>query len=280
MQIRKLKERGKAMRTFSILLSLAFVFACGTVSAATLFAEDFNYPTGMLKNVSGGVWDTWLGTSQDMVVVSNMLVSDGQNVPEVVAYYQNALPGVGWMNAKFSFFVHEEGQTDTDSYLWIGGGKDATKEIDYNIWGFIMDWGVNNSIGSTELHLWDVDGNDGGGDWGIALLGSGLPLNTWHTVELYAQQTVADPLANANAAADGQFQVWLDGNLVMGWTNFGNNSANGVNSVDIYSMDDGNEHDFFAYDKIYIESSEPNIPEPSIFALAGLGLLMLIRRRK
>jgi hypothetical protein len=264
------------MKIFSILLSFALVVACGSAVATTLFNEDFNYQTGMLKNVSGGVWDTWLGTSQDAVVVSKMLALDGQNVPEVVAYYPNALPGVGTMTAKFSFFVHEEGQTDTDSYFWIGGGKEATKEIDYNIWGFIVDWGANNSIGSTELNLWDVDGGDGGGNWGVALLGSGLTLNTWHTVELFAKQTVADPLANPNADADGQFRVWLDGNMVMDWTNFGNNSANGVNSVDLYSMDDGNEHDFFAYDKISVEA----IPEPGMFALAGFGLLWLIRRKK
>jgi len=265
------------MRTFSILLGLAIVCFCASAGAVTLFAEDFNYPTGMANTASGGVWRPWLGTSQDMVVLSRMLVSDGQNVPEVVAYYPNALPGMDWVDVSFNFFVHEEGTTDTDSYLWIGGGKEATNEIDYNIWGFIVDWGVNNSIGSTELNLWDVDGDDGGGNWGVALLASGLPLDTWHSVELFAQQTVADPLANANANADGQFRVWLDGNLVMDWTNFGNNSVNGVNSVDVYSMDDGNEHDFFAYDKIYVESS---VPEPGMIALAGLGLLALIRRKK
>lgn len=267
------------MKTFSILLGLVLALACGSASAATLFAEDFNYPAGMLTNVSGGVWKTWLNASQDAVVVSKMLVLDGENVPEVCAYFDNALPAIGTMNARFSFFVHEEGDVEADSYFWIGGGTEATAEIDYNIWGFIVNW-AGGSPGSTTLHLWDVDGDNGGGNWGVAQLATGLSLDTWHTVELIAKQNVVDPLANNVADADGVFQVWLNGNLVMDWTNFGNNSVNGINSVDIYSFDDGEEHDFFAYDKIYIEATEPIVPEPGMFVLAGLGLLALIRRKK
>ncbi len=266
------------MNKLSILSAVAVLVICGSaLGAVTLFEENFDYATGMLTDVSGGVWDTWLGTSQDAVVVSKMAVFDGVGTPEVVSYYPNALPVAQTMIASFDFFVHEEGTTDTDSYLMIGGGTEATSEIDYNIWGFIVDWGAE-APGSTKLHLWDMDGGNGGGDWGIPLLVDGLALDTWHSVELIAKQTVADPLANAATDADGQFQVWVNGSLEMDWTNFGNNTANGVNSVDIYSLDDGEEHDFFAYDNIKIEVPEP--ATTSLFAAGFLGLLALRRRRK
>jgi len=271
------------MRTFSILLGLALTAFCASAGAATLFAEDFNYTTGMLETASGGIWDTWENNPAvpDGVAFSKMLIMDGQGIPEVVAYYQNALPAIGTMNAKFDFFVHEEGLTETDSYFVIGGGTEATSKIDYNIWAFQIDFGAASNGTSTELAIWDLDGPNGGGDYGFGtVLASGLTLDSWHTVELIAKQNVVDPLANDVSVADGEFQVWLDGNLVMNWTNFGNNSVNGVNSVDIWSNDDGEEHDFFAYDKIYIEATEPIVPEPGMFALAGLGLLALIRRRK
>jgi hypothetical protein len=265
------------VKKLTIIMVACALLLCGKAFATVpIYTETFSYPTGWLTDVSGGVWDTWLGTSQDAIVLSQMLMMDGVGVPEVCSYFPNALPGEHEMYAAFDFFVHEEGTTDTDSYFMIGGGTEATAEIDYNLWGFIIDWGAD-APGDTRLHLWDLDG--GGDDYGVAELALGLAVDTWHTVEVFAVQTVADPTANDPGEADGQFEVYLNGIQVMGPTLFVNNGANGVNSVDIYMFDDGEEHDFIAYDNIIIEST---IPEPGTMTLIGAGLLGLLalRRRK
>jgi len=270
------------VKRIALLSTIALLFST-SVFAATLLDEQFNYPMGMLNDVSGGTWDTWLGTSLDTVVVGGMMVNDGIGYPEVVTYFPNAMPSLSTMNFSFDFFTHEEGQHETDAYVWLGGGTEATLEIDYNIWGFIIDWGIDESPGSTSISVWDVDGVNGGGDYGIPLLAGGLALDTWHTVELIAAQTVADPLANDVSEADGVFQVWVDGVLALDWTNFGNNSANGINSVDTYMSEDPanpEQHDFIALDNLYLGSEA--IPEPGTFAMIGAGLLGLLafRRRK
>ena len=266
------------MRTFSILLGLALIAFCAGASAATIFAEDFNYSTGMLSNVSGGVWNTWGGASTDTVVMSRMLTMDGYNVPDVVAYHPNALPSLGTMTYSFDFFVHEEGAADIDTYYFIGAGNPGDNSIDYGnaLGAFMIDWA--SPVGQAAFHAWDMDGANGGGDYGIAQLAVGLTLDAWHNVKIEAIQTVANPSANDPLLADGQFRVLLDAVEVLPWTNFGNNSPVGFNAIEIYSFDGGEEHDFQAIDKINIEF-EP-VPEPGMFALAGLGLLALIRRRK
>ncbi len=253
---------------------------CSNAPAALLLDEDFDYATGWLTAVSGGNWHTWLDSSQDALVLGNMLVLDGHGVPEVCTYFQNALPaGAGQMTAEFDFFVHEE-DLDLDTYFMIGGGNPATAEIDYNLWGFIVDWWTGNE-GWTKLDIWDLDGANGGGDWGVALIADNLALDTWHHVLLEAVQTVADPLANPAADADGQFRVFVDGVLGLDWTNFGNNSQYGVNSIDIYTFDSdpSEEHDFHAFDKMVING----VPEPGTMSIIGagvLGLLALMRRKK
>ena len=269
------------MKRLSLLTAVVVLLFCSNALAALLLDEDFDYAAGWLTAVSGGQWHTWLDSSQDSLVLGSMLVNDGRGVPEVCTYFQNALPaGMGIdMTAEFDFFVHEE-DLDLDTYFMIGGGNSATAEIDYNLWGFIIDWYTGNE-GWTCLHLWDLDGADGGGDWGVAELAQNLALDTWYHVALEAVQTVADPLANAAADADGQFRVLLDGVEVMAWTNFANNSQYGVNSVDIYTFDSdpSEEHDFHAFDKIVING----VPEPGTMSIIGagvLGLLALMRRKK
>ena len=262
------------------LIILAALMLCSSAFGATVLNEQFNYSTGMLNNVSGGTWNTWLGTSPDTVVVSGMMVNDGDGWPEVVTYFNDALPTLGTMEASFDFFVHEEGQTDSDAYIWLGGGTEATLEINYDIWGFIIDWGIGESPGTTSISVWDVDGVNGGGNYAIPLLAGGLALDAWHTVELIAAQTVQDPKANDVLDADGQFQIYVDNVLVLDWTNFGNSGANGINSIDTYMAPDGEQHDFIALDNIHIGSEI--IPEPGTFSLIGAGLLGLLalRRRK
>lgn len=271
------------MKKLSLLTAVVVLLFCSNSLAALLLDEDFDYATGWLTAVSGGKWHTWLDSSQDGLVLGSMLVHDGRGVPEVCTYFSNALPagavGGKTMTAEFDFFVHEE-DLDLDTYIMIGGGTPATAEIDYNLWGFIVDWWTGNE-GWTKLHLWDMDGANGGGDWGIVQIVDNLALDTWHHVLVEAVQTVADPLANAPADADGQFRVFVNGVLGMDWTNFGNNSPNGVNSVDIYTFDSdpSEEHDFHAFDKIIING----VPEPGTMSIIGagvLGLLALMRRKK
>jgi len=268
------------MRTFSILLGLALMAFCAGASASTIFTEDFNYSTGMLSTVSGGVWSPWGGTSTDAVVLSKMAAFDGIGSPDVVTYYSDAIPGAGKMTYSFDFFVHEEDLDDFEAQYVIGSGDPVTKAIDYST-GFALaiDW--NPSPGTTTVHIWDLDFTDGGGNFGYnAVVATGLSVDAWHNLTFEAVMTVPDRLGNPAADADGQFRILVDNALAFDWTNFGNNSLAGLNATEIAVFGNSQEHDVMYFDKINVEFTETIIPEPGMFALAGLGLLMLIRRRK
>jgi hypothetical protein len=268
------------MRTFSILLGLAMIAFCVNASAATIFAEDFTYSTGMLSTTSGGVWNTWGGNSLDAVVASRMLVLDGiGGTNDVVAYHPNALPGAGVMTYSFDFYIHEEGVDEMDTYYFIGAGNPATYEIDYgNALGILM-LDLGDTPGTTNVGLWDIDGDNGGGNYGYAVIAGGYSLDAWHNITIKATQTVVDPQANDPLLADGTYDIFVDYSLVFSGT-FANNAAEGFNAIEIWSGANNEEHDFHAIDKINVDFEETIIPEPGMFALAGLGLLALIRRRK
>ena len=267
------------MKAFSILLGLALIAFCSGASAASIFAEDFTYPTGMLATTSGGVWNTWGGNSLDAIVASRMLVLDGiGGTNDVVAYHPNALPTLGTMTYSFDFYVHEEATDELDTYFFIGAGNPATYEIDYdNALGLIMvDLGANP--GSVDVGLWDIDGNNGGGNYGFGVISAGYTVDAWHTILIQAVQTELNPGANDPLLADGTYEIFVDGLSVFTGT-FANNAAVGFNAIEIWSGANTEEHDFHAIDKIYVDF-EAKIPEPGMIALAGLGLLALIRRKK
>lgn len=266
-----------------IIMVLAFVVVSGSAFA---FSDNFDsYATGSLTVVSGGVWNLWGGgpgtdaqvTAQGLSA-PNAQYHDGIGVPDVVAHWSNLFGGGGGGRFSFDFLVHEEGEDDMDDYVFVGSGNPALMDIDYgsSIGVFIVDWG--GSLGSTSLDIWDVAGAGGGGDYGIINLGSGLALDVWHHVDLIGWLTVADPTSNDPLAEDGKFEVWLNGSPVLGPTSFGLDNAFGWNATEIYSFDAGG--DFPEQDDYTLFDNVEAVPEPSIFLLAGLGLLALIRRKK
>jgi uncharacterized protein (TIGR03382 family) len=74
------------------------------------------------------------------------------------------------------------------------------------------------------------------------------------------------------------FEVWLDGSQVLGPTSFGLDDPAGWNATEIYSYDAGGDapeqDDYHLFDNYTV------IPEPGVIALAAMGLLALLRRRK
>ena len=272
------------------VLVCTVVLVLAAVSGSALaFTDDFDsYATGPLSVVSGGVWNTWGGASTDAQVTAqglslpNAQYHDGINVPDVVTYWGDLFGGGGGGGGSgafsFDFLVHEEGQDDMDTYVFAGSGNPGALDINYGsaIGIFILDWG--GSLGSTTLHIWDTVGANGGGDYGIIELATGLSLDVWYNLELRASITVADRTANAVTDADGVFEVWLNGLQVLGPTSFGLDDPLGWNATEIYSYDAGGEtperNDYMLFDNVSA------VPEPGLLALLGLGVIAALRRRR
>lgn len=268
----------KPLITTAVLVVLT---VCGT---ALGFSDDFDsYATGPLSIVSAGVWNTWGGASTDALVTAqglslpNAQYHDGIGLPDVVTYWDDLFGGGGGGRLSFDFLVHEEGEDDIETYLTVGSGDPVNLDVNFDtmIGIFIIDFG--GSLGTTSLHIWDVDLVNGGGDYGLPLLGGGLALDVWHHVDLLAALTVADPTANNPLDEDGLFEVWLNGGLALGPTSFGLDDPFGWNATDIYSFPSvtalPEENDYTLLDNFEA------IPEPGIVLLGGLVLLALGRRR-
>jgi hypothetical protein len=261
------------------MTAVAALLLCGNALATiTVFDEQFSYPTGWLETVSGGQWGTWLTTAPDTIVLSQMCTFDyhgWDDIPEVVSYYSNALSTVGTATISFDFFIHEEGQDSPEGYLFIGNGNPVGNEIAYDMWGFVIDWASADGMGETSVSLW---GDPVG--WTVTPVATGLTVDAWHTVQVVANQTVVDPLANDPGEADGDYEVFVDGAPVHAGT-FRNNGVGGLNSWDMYygggSVEE--QHDFMAIDNILVDTT---IPEPGTISIIGAGLLGLLalRRRK
>jgi len=270
----------KGLLVFAGLLLVASGAAYG-------FSDNFDsYQTGPLNVVSGGVWRTWGGTSTDAQVVTGGLsqpnaMEIGEYEPDVVTYWPNLFGGGGGAGRfSFDFLVHEELEKDMDTYVFAGSGNPADNSIDYgsSIGIFILDWWTD-SPGFTKLHIWDVAGPGGGGDYGVLELGTNLALNTWHHVDLLAALTVPDPTSNNPADADGFFDVFLNGNRVAANVPFGLDNPMGWNATEIYGFkDDEIDRDYMLIDNV------DAVPEPGSLLALGTGLLSLaglaIRRRK
>jgi len=268
----------------ALILSCVLAFALGSGSAAA-FSDNFDsYATGPLSVVSGGVWTTYLGTSTDALVtdqglsVPNAMYQDGIDAPDVVAYWADLFAGSNTGALSYDFLVHEEGEDDIETYVLVGSGNAGALDINYSsaIGAFILDYG--DSLGSATLHIWDIDGPVGGGDYGIAEMATGLALDVWHHVELRAAITVPDRTANAADDADGQFEVWLNAVQVLGPTNFGLDDPLGWNATEVYSLNAGGgnpeQNDYTLLDNFEA------VPEPGFMLIAGLAVVALLRRKK
>jgi hypothetical protein len=68
-------EQGKGRRMKKVVLLMSLVAALPYCSSATaIWTENFNYPDGALTNVSLGVWTTFSGTANQIMVSGNKVV--------------------------------------------------------------------------------------------------------------------------------------------------------------------------------------------------------------
>jgi len=253
-----------------------------------------SYATGPLSVVSGGVWNTWGGASTDAQVIDmglsapNSQFHDGVGVPDVVTYGAgSALSGAGSVaTLSFDFLTHEvgggtnpEGYQDMDTYIFVGSGNPGDLSTNYGsvIGVFIIDWAWIDDVGFSPVHLWDVAGEGGGGDYGIAELARGLVGDQWHHVELVATQAVDDMTANDPLDADGFFDVYVDTVLCTPTPlPFGLDDPMGLNALELYSFEDEQPEapdDYHLFDNFLLT------PEPASLGLLVLGAVALLRRR-
>lgn len=253
-------------------------------AASAEIVDNFDsYATGPLSAVSGGVWNTSGGASTDAQVVDmglsppNAMYHDGIGVPHVVSYSgTSVLAGAGSVATfSYDFNVYEQGDADVDTYLFVGSGNPAHWSTDYSscVGIFIVDWADIDGVGASALHIWDVVGAPGGGDYGIIELDRNLPAQHWHHVELIATQTIPDMTANPPDDADGFFDVFIDGLSAAAGVPFGLDSPVGLNALEVYSFDDrGAQDDYHLYDNIALT------PEPASLLILALAGPMLRRR--
>jgi hypothetical protein len=265
---------------------------CAAVASAQIVDDFDSYATGPLSVVSGGVWNTWGGVSTDAQVVDmglsppNAMYHDGVGVPDVVSYSPvNLFSGMGSVvTVGFDFLTHEvatggnpDGYEDMDTYFFIGSGNPGDLSIDYaSCFGaFIVDWVDIDGVGASPLHIWDIAGATGGGDYGVLELARGLPSDVWHNVQLVATQTVPDMTANDPNDADGTFDVFVNGGMVADDLPFGMDNPLGMNAVEVYSFEDEQPEppdDYHLFDSISL------VPEPGALLLLVLGAIVARRR--
>jgi hypothetical protein len=230
-----------------ILLGLTVVLLSVSVAAAD-FSDNFDsYATGPLTVVSGGVWNLWGGASTDAEVVDgglsppNAMKHTGNATPDVVTYFTSGL-GYG-MTATFSFdyLAHEAGDTDMKTTMFVGSGDPVFYNINYDssLGSFVFDEG--NSPGTTQVQFAGMTA------------GAGLPVDTWHHVEVVFLQTVEHITSNGPSEPDGVFDVYLNSELVIAQAPFTLNDPVGFNALEMWSeLTGGGGDDYHLFDNFSV----------------------------
>ncbi len=256
-----------------LMFGILAVLISPVIAKADIVDNFDSYPTGPLSTVSGGQWNTWMGTSTDATVATgglsapNAMKQEGTATPDVVSYSSTNL--LGYLGAvarvSFDFRVHEEGSNDPVGTFWLGSGDQSTSSIDYSSGriALLIDW-LYTDVGTTNLTAWD--------NFAVTTVASGLPVDAWLHVDLIVRQTVVDMTANASGDPDGAYDVYLNSALLASGLSFWLNSPVGLNALEVWFTDDASD-DHIMYDNISITAAP--IPEPSTVLLLGAGVVGL-----
>jgi hypothetical protein len=245
-----------------IAAAIAVLTGWGALACPAAVKDSFDtYATGPLSEVSGGKWRTWQGSSTDTLVATgglsapNAMRHDGLNTPDVVTYTAGNLLGHSGDVVRLSFdvFVHEAGDKDIFSDVTFGSGDPYSNDIDYDsaITRIIMDR-YDDQVGRVTVYIYDQDGALHGGDYGLLELAANWTVDTWHHIEVITTQVVPDMTANDPAAADGYFDILLDGVPAATHLPFGLDNPCGVNALEIWSGYGEAGDDYFMYDNIML----------------------------
>lgn len=276
----------KSVHYLLLGLMLIVVMLLPRTKAAADIIDNFDsYSTGSLSSVSGGEWNTWLGSPTDAWVTnqgqgsSNTMRQEGIDTPDVVTYSPVNILGRSGARAtaSFDFLIHEEGSlNDPVGWFLLGAGNAVDSSIDYSAGSVAL--GIDSEftdVGTTNLATWDAFA-----ETYLHPELSGRPLaDVWQHVDIELTQTVVDLMGNDPLEADGSYNVLLNSSLLAHDLPFRLNSASGLNALEIWYEADATDN-YILYDNISITSQAAPVPEPTSLALLGVGLLGFVFERK
>jgi len=295
-------ERNQTMKptilTFAALLTAGLTFAAAPVSAAPLFEESFDYPTGELSAASGGAWSATLQNGTPRFDVGsgslnferngNAVVTSGntaaafvQNSGDDLAYSRSLGQTFNSGTVWFGWLQLNSGGSNQDTFLMLGdSGADSPTDKPNSTFAQII-FGRDSSTSNNLAYGTAADTstlNDTG------LNGATIAQNNANAPTSPADFLVVSVDFDANEAsffvnpdplniADNDFSVT--------GVPFGGSAISHVSMLRENNFFQGNFNGFF--DEIRVGDSfldVTGIPEPASVALLGLGGLAMLGRHR
>lgn len=257
------------MRTLFITLVVSMVL-CAGAHATTVWSADFETPPYALGPINGQ--NGWSASSSNPTVIADGTAPSGSQVLQMAGQAQNGNATASFANATADL-VKCTAYFDGATYVSSHAGMFIRSGSVYAVWAKFQEtygggWGTFNIYGDSTQYA---------GDDGAKLTWNA---GTWQKVELWLD------LANDQFAVeinDILINEWYDnGGALIGtniWTAFDNNISS-VNAVQFFvTIADNAGATPFKVDGLLVEEGL-TIPEPGTMTVFGLGLSLLIARRR
>jgi hypothetical protein len=247
------------MKTFAFALgACAAALLAFAVSADAQWSDNFDaYPPNTLLDGQGG-WAEWKGSADLTSLVSTDVAASPQNSAKIMlgSHIVQQFAGVTsgqWVLRTLQYIPEESLNTGITFFMIFNN---------YDNWNTIFNWSITLEADTSNGLM--IHAHPGAGNT--------LPLitNRWAEIRLEIDLDVDW----CRVTYDGQFlgiQEWTAGG--------GAGAQTAIEAIDLLSAQTQADKPVY-YDDMALAPATFEIPEPSIFLLAGLGLLALIRRRK